>query len=85
MCRCAFDEIEALPDPEQDVENWFRLVDTGGTGRLSKVEVRDVFAATLDVDQASLDEVIAARWNEWDTDGTGDIAKAKVPYRPKAR
>ena len=61
MCRCAFDEIEALPDPEEDVENWFRLVDTGGSGRLDRAAVRDVFAATLDVDQASLEELITAR------------------------
>lgn len=78
MCRCGFDEVVALPDPEQDVTRWFNLVDRDGSGCLKREEVRDVFAATLDVDQSSLDQVIAARWDEWDSDQTGGITEDQL-------
>jgi len=78
MCREGFDTIQNLPNPETDVSAWFRLVDVEGTGQLTKVEVRDVFAATLDVDQRSLDQLIEERWAEWDHDKAGHITESQI-------
>jgi hypothetical protein len=63
---------------DDDPSSWFKLVDADNSGQLSKQELHEVFAATLDVDLGCLDELIKARWEEWDPDRTGSIGLAAL-------
>ena len=84
ICRAAYNAVKDLPSLEEDPRGWFQLVDADGSGRLSRQELYEVFAATLDVDLDCLDELISKRWAEWDGGNTVSCTRRAPPTRTGA-
>jgi len=77
VTRKPFASVLEVPDLLTNPQEWFKVVDIDGDGKLSRKEVIEVLKAQLPVDQAILDAVAddphSELWTRWDPDGSGFI------------
>eukprot|EP01065_Artemidia_motanka_P017026 TRINITY_DN2059_c3_g1_i1.p1 TRINITY_DN2059_c3_g1~~TRINITY_DN2059_c3_g1_i1.p1 ORF type:complete len:647 (+),score=114.74 TRINITY_DN2059_c3_g1_i1:74-2014(+) len=78
LCRCAVDNLVMLPDPRDDIQQWFKYVDTSLDGHLAMKEVEEAFLAQLDIDSTALQKLLEEKWSDW-TDGQGSLKYGRVP------
>eukprot|EP01064_Diplonema_japonicum_P015528 TRINITY_DN2322_c0_g1_i2.p1 TRINITY_DN2322_c0_g1~~TRINITY_DN2322_c0_g1_i2.p1 ORF type:complete len:401 (+),score=54.99 TRINITY_DN2322_c0_g1_i2:42-1244(+) len=80
MCREEFNRVVKMPDPTQDPRTWFKLVDTAGTGSLTKEEVRHVIRATCKISEERITDLVETRWQTWDKDNSGTLTEEELPH-----
>eukprot|EP01065_Artemidia_motanka_P026926 TRINITY_DN32166_c0_g1_i1.p1 TRINITY_DN32166_c0_g1~~TRINITY_DN32166_c0_g1_i1.p1 ORF type:complete len:338 (+),score=116.51 TRINITY_DN32166_c0_g1_i1:49-1014(+) len=77
VCRAEFAKVGRVPDIINETDEWFRLMDISGDGRLSQREVSQALRGALELDEDRIEEAVQKQWTLWDSDGDGKISRAE--------
>ena len=78
ICRTAFASARGVPFPTEDANEWFRLCDVDGNGKLDKEQVLTVIRAQIPVDWRKIDKDLGSLWARWDPESSGALGKAQL-------
>lgn len=67
ICRENYKKIESMPDPRTHPIEWFRFIDTDGSGRLSFDEIIEGLNCVLPIESVRIHSEAQALWQLWDT------------------
>ena len=78
LCRTVIDKTMPVPKASVDPDGWFKCIDVGGDGKLSRVDVMKVLVAQFPIDPVKLEEEMPKLWKKWDKDHSGFLSKKEV-------
>lgn len=80
VCRRPFHRVVKLPKYDERPNEWFRMIDVNGDGKLDKKEVLEVLKSTLKVEWRSMEAMVDNMWSKWDIDGSGFVDKNELMH-----
>ena len=82
ICRTACAGARGVPFPSENADEWFRLCDANGRGKLSQSEILSVIRAQLPVDWRKFAHDLPKIWPTWDELGEGFVDKEALVRAP---
>ena len=79
MCRSEYKSFVQMPNPMDNAEKWFQLVDADASGNLTCEEIVDVVRATCNISEDSAEELIQGKLAKWDKDHSKGIEWNEFP------